>query len=146
MIFRKSLISPFLSRRLKCTIISHKFYFGQGGELQFDLTNRNYSISIETIWEDYSSLEIQGLTGASNFTLYEQEGVSYFRDEDLQSNLKENIEVKLKIPEDYTIRGKVNGNIAHGSGPVGKKMRSKPFALELLGNNRELTLGDLKSE
>jgi hypothetical protein len=60
--------------------------------------------------------------------------------------LKESIDVKLKIPEDYTLKGKVNGNIAHGSGTVGKKMRSKPFALELLGDNREMTLGDLKSE
>jgi hypothetical protein len=58
MIFRKSILSPFLTYRLKCAIISHKFYFGQGGELQFDLTKRTYNISIETIWEDYSSLEI----------------------------------------------------------------------------------------
>lgn len=38
----------------KYSIISHKFYFGQGGELQIDLTKRSYSISIETVWEDYS--------------------------------------------------------------------------------------------
>jgi hypothetical protein len=58
MILRKLLSNPILTHRLKWAMISHKFYFGQGGELQFDLTKRTYSISIETIWEDYSLLEI----------------------------------------------------------------------------------------
>lgn len=39
-------------------IISHKFYFGQGATLRMHLTKRTYAISIETIWEDYSLVEI----------------------------------------------------------------------------------------
>jgi hypothetical protein len=45
-----------LTRRLFNPLITHKFYFGQGGQLQFDLTNRNYHIEVQTFWEDYSEL------------------------------------------------------------------------------------------
>ena len=38
------------------TFISHKFYYGQGGDLQMNLTKRAYDIQIETIWEDYCEL------------------------------------------------------------------------------------------
>jgi hypothetical protein len=72
-------------------------------------------------------LDIEGLSGASNFTLYEEDGISYFRDEDLQSKEVEIIKATLKVPEDYTLRGIINGSITHGAGAVGKKMRSKPF-------------------
>jgi hypothetical protein len=39
----------------------------------------------------------------------------------------EHITATLKIPEDYTMRGAINGNLTHLPGTVGKKMRSKPF-------------------
>lgn len=99
MIFRKTwLAAPSLLSKTHYRMISHKFYFGQGGELQLDLRNRTYSIAIETIWDDYSLLEIEGLTGCQNFTLHEQEGISYFKDEQLQNNESENISVTLKVP------------------------------------------------
>lgn len=72
--------------------------------------------------------------------------MSYFRDEELQAKEDENIAVSLKIPEDYTLRGTLSGSLAHASGAVGKKMRSKPFSLEIVGENRLMQLGDLKSE
>jgi len=53
----------------KYSLIAHKFYFGQGGEMKLDLQKRLYSISIQTVWEDYCQLEINGLTGVENFTL-----------------------------------------------------------------------------
>lgn len=55
--FRKSLFSSLLKKSYN-SLITHKFYYGQGGQLTFDLTKRNYSIEVETIWEDYCQLEI----------------------------------------------------------------------------------------
>jgi len=39
-------------------MITHKFYFGQGATLRMNLTHRTYEISLETIWEDHSLVEI----------------------------------------------------------------------------------------
>lgn len=50
-------------------IITQKFYNGQGGYLDLDLTKRTYNIHLETIWEDYCLLEINGLTGIKNLEL-----------------------------------------------------------------------------
>lgn len=35
-----------LSKIIKQHLITHKFYFGQGGELQLDLKKREYNISV----------------------------------------------------------------------------------------------------
>jgi len=53
--------------------------------------------------------------------------------------------VKLKIPEDYTFNGTINGSLDHVNSQVGKNMRSKPFSLSILGNNNVLNMGNLKS-
>ena len=116
---------------MKCAspLISHKFYSGQGGELHLHLTKREYAITVETIWEDYSLLDLEGLSGARNFTLFEEGGVSYFEDKELEGKESEVIRAKLKIPEDYTLKGLVNGSVEHVASSIGKKLRSKPFAL-----------------
>lgn len=72
MIRKTTYAAASLISRLHRAIISHKFYFGQGGELNFDLSKRNYHINVQTFWEDHSLLEIEGLTGTNNFTIYEQ--------------------------------------------------------------------------
>ena len=64
-----------------------------------------------------------------NFTLFEEDGVSYFEDKGLEVKAGEVIRATLKIPEDYTLKGMVNGSVEHVASPVGKKLRSKPFAL-----------------
>jgi len=51
----------------------------------------------------------------------------------LQHNLNEEITVNLKIPEDYTLKGRLNGSLHHIEGSVGKKMRSKPVSLDIIG-------------
>jgi len=48
-------------------------------------------------------------------------------DIDLESNEKEYIKIHSKIPEDYTIRGKINGSIHHNKNNVSSKTRSNPF-------------------
>lgn len=59
-------------------IITHKFYYGQGGEMNFRLTHRSYNITIETIWDDYCLLEIDGLKGIKNFTIHEDNEKAFF--------------------------------------------------------------------
>lgn len=81
--------------------------------MRFDLTKRSYDIQIETIWEDYCELQINGLKGLKDFRIYEDGGVAYFNDEDLENLLSDKIEVKLKIPEDYTMNGSIHGNLRH---------------------------------
>lgn len=54
--------------------------------------------------------------------------------------------VKLSIPEDFTIGGVVNGDVAHKEGQVGRKMRANPFSLKILGEGHSLSLGDVKTE
>ena len=44
------------------------------------------------------------------------------------------------------MKGTISGSVAHGAGSVGKKMRSKPFCLEVAGENRTMQLGELKVE
>jgi len=39
----------------------------------------------------------------------------------------EQIEVLLKIPEDYTLDGKIRGTLEHKDGQIGRALRSKPF-------------------
>jgi hypothetical protein len=68
------------------------------------------------------------------------------KDQNLVANLNEKIEVKLKVPEDYTFMGSLNGSLQHNSGPVGRKMRSKPFSFNILGQSNSLALGDLTTE
>lgn len=60
MLLRKICSPNSMGLLLKCVspIISHKFYSGQGGELHLHLTKRSYTIAIETIWEDYSLLDV----------------------------------------------------------------------------------------
>lgn len=53
--------------------ISHKFYSGQGLHLNLNLTKRRYLLKVETIWEDYALVEIQGLTGVKNYVFDEKE-------------------------------------------------------------------------
>ena len=48
-------------------------------------------------------------------------------DIDLELNEKEYIKIHSKIPEDYTIRGKINGSIHHNKNNVSSKTRSNPF-------------------
>jgi len=60
--------------------------------------------------------------------------------------LDEKIEVKLKIPEDYTMKGTINGNLTHIQSQVGRKLRSNPFTLTILGHGHSLNLGDVKTE
>lgn len=47
-----------LVRRPCYRLINHKFYFGQGGVLRLNLTKRRYEVTLETIWEDHSLVEI----------------------------------------------------------------------------------------
>lgn len=91
-------------------------------------------------------MDIEGLSGVQNFTLFEESGVSYFEDKGLEAKEGEFIKATLKIPEDYTLKGLVNGSIEHIASSVGKKLRSKPFGLEIMGKDHSLTLGDIKTE
>lgn len=54
--------------RLFFNIISHKFYSGQGLHLNILLTKRSYNLKVETIWEDYALVEIEGLSGTKNYS------------------------------------------------------------------------------
>lgn len=72
-----------LAQRLAFQMISHKFYNGQGGTLNFDLTKRTYRIELETIWEDYCLMEISGLTGIKNLDLNEDNQHACFTDSEL---------------------------------------------------------------
>lgn len=56
------------AQRMYFQMITHKFYNGQGGTLQLDLSKRTYKIQLETIWEDYCLMEIHGLTGIKNLS------------------------------------------------------------------------------
>lgn len=138
-------IPPRLQFKTISRLVTHKFYYGQGGQLTFDLTKRTYSIQLKTFWEDYCLLEVQGLTGPNSFLLSEEEGKGHFTDHDLIEKLDERIEVKLSIPEDYTLKGTIFGDLKHIEGEVGRKMRSNPFSLTLLGEGHCLSLGDVKA-
>lgn len=48
-------------------------------------------------------------------------------DIDLDTKENEYIKIHSKIPEDYTIRGKINGSIHHLKNTVSSKTRSNPF-------------------
>jgi len=50
-------------------------------------------------------------------------------DQDFLSNEKEFIKIHSKIPEDYTIRGKINGSIHHLKNSVSSKTRCNPFEI-----------------
>jgi hypothetical protein len=39
----------------------------------------------------------------------------------------------MKLPEDFTLNGVLNGNLNHIPGEVESKIRSKPFQLSILG-------------
>lgn len=60
--------------RLVYSMITNKFYAGQGLHLDLNLTKRNYSLKVETIWEDYAMVEITGLSGAKNY-IFREEGL-----------------------------------------------------------------------
>jgi hypothetical protein len=72
--------------------------------------------------------------------------VSVFDDGELDSNLDEKISVKLRIPEDYTLNGQINGSLIHCEGQVGRKLRSQPFSLSILGQAHQLVLGNVQTE
>lgn len=46
--------------------------------MNFRLTHRSYNITIETIWDDYCLLEIDGLKGIKNFTIHEDNEKAFF--------------------------------------------------------------------
>ena len=87
MIIKKLLNKTFLQRshltRLENHFSNHKFNYGQGGELTLNLTKRRYDIFIKTIWDDYSELDISGLTGPSSFNIYSDQKLANFRDDEL---------------------------------------------------------------
>lgn len=74
-----------------------------------------------------------GLTGQNSFFITEKGKGVAIDDIDLELNEKEYIKMHSKIPEDYTIRGKINGSIYHHKNSVSSKTRSNPFEIEILG-------------
>jgi hypothetical protein len=63
-----------------------------------NLTKRRYNILIKTIWEDYSELDILGLTGPESFTINSDHKNANFKDDNLENNHSEEIQVALNIP------------------------------------------------
>ena len=115
--------------------------------MMFNLTKRTYKINIETIWDDCCYLDIDGLTGEENFILEEQSsGSARFSDVELREDLLEEIRVSFKIPEDYTMNGNIYGDLVHGEGQVGRKLRSRSFELNILGEAHKLVLGNVQTE
>jgi hypothetical protein len=51
-----------------------------------------------------------------------------------------------KIPEDYTIKGKINGSIHHMKNSVSSKTRSNPFEIEILGYKNTYQWLSIESE
>lgn len=58
--------------RLVYNMIMHKFYTGQGLHIHLNLTKRHYDLKVETIWEDYGLVEIEGLSGIKNYIFDEK--------------------------------------------------------------------------
>ena len=67
-------------------------------------------------------------------------------DADLEANQKEYIKIHSKIPEDYTIKGKINGSIHHLKNSVSSKTRSNPFEIDILGYKNTHQWLSLQSE
>ena len=44
------------------------------------------------------------------------------------------------------MNGNINGNIMHLQSQVGRKIRSMPFSLNILGDNHKISLGNVQTE
>lgn len=130
----------------KHALITHKFYYGQGADLTLLLTNRTYKVTFETIWEDYTLLEIEGLTGAKDYVMEERGKECVLSDRELDPKLQEQIVVRLKIPEDMSYKAEVRGSISHQKGDIPSKLRSFHVVAKLLGDGGSFWAENLTSE
>lgn len=127
--------------KIAAGIFTRKLPYGQGGKCDLSLLNRNYQIQFETIWEDHCELEVEGVF-ESDVTIFEEQGVAVLRDTALSPS-SESVNIKFRMPEDYTFNGRVNGSISHLKSKVSNKLRSNETEIELLGEGRVFQWGAL---
>lgn len=60
------------------------------------------------------------------------------------SSVGHNVEIKFKIPEDFTFFGDVEGNIRHVKSPVSNKLRCNQMKVRLLGKNGVFQWGSME--
>ena len=127
-------------------IITHKFYAGQGLHLAINLTKRLYNLKVETIWEDYALLEVEGLTGTKNYILSEEGLKGVIDDSELEENRSEKIEMVLRVPEYSSYDTKIFGSISHISTFIDSKMRGPRLSIDILSEDSLVSLKYLQTD
>ena len=126
---------------------------GQGGTLQMSLENRMYDLKLETIWEDYTEMETWKKPSQQDlFLVSKTEGllnnIFFISDENykkIPDEIPEKYQIKVKLPEYYSYKIRVNGSIEHMKGYIDAKTYGN-VDINILSNDGEILLNKLKSE
>ena len=134
---------------------SYKCDYGQGGALQMCLENRLYNLQLETIWDDFTEVEtwkkpdqqdlyfVTKNDGAKNSIFHISDENYKAKSEDLVENNK--YQIKVKLPEYYSYKLKVNGSVEHKKGYVDAKTYGT-VEINTILDQGDIILNKIKSE
>lgn len=105
---------------------SYRSDFGQGGTIQMSLTNRIYTLKLETIWDDYTEVETWKKPNQQElFFETRNEGakneVFLISDANYSKENSEKYYLKVKIPEYFSYKFNVMGSVEHIKGFIDSK-------------------------
>lgn len=131
---------------------SFKTSYGQAGTMNLTLTENDYRIKMETIWEDYSSIDFFPQNkGDKHFYIdFSESGesnrvasLSDFPDEAGKSRFL--CDVSLKIPEYYSYNMKIRGDLEHIRTFIDPKTYGD-VNIETISEKGKILLAKVKSE